>query len=159
MKTAVAIPLKKSRKKINVFLRGSCFSCMVFFVELRRGSSTLLRKAASGVPIFLWGAGIWMTPHGQAHGDPKFPASAWDIFTQQKKTPEKVSFLLNCGDRIWTCDLRVMSPTSYRTALLRGSIKNGRRRIRTFEAIATDLQSAPFGHSGIHPCSVVIFRL
>ena len=29
----------------------------------------------------------------------------------------------NCGDRIWTCDLRVMSPTSYRTALLRGSIK------------------------------------
>ena len=28
-----------------------------------------------------------------------------------------------CGDRIWTCDLRVMSPTSYRTALLRGSIK------------------------------------
>ena len=23
---------------------------------------------------------------------------------------------LGCGDRIWTCDLRVMSPTSYRTA-------------------------------------------
>ena len=31
--------------------------------------------------------------------------------------------LFDCGDRIWTCDLRVMSPTSYRTALLRGSIK------------------------------------
>ena len=30
-------------------------------------------------------------------------------------------------------------------------IKSGRRRIRTFEAIATDLQSAPFGRSGIHP--------
>ena len=29
--------------------------------------------------------------------------------------------------------------------------ENGRRRIRTFEAIATDLQSAPFGRSGIHP--------
>ena len=27
-------------------------SCMVLFVELRRGSSTLLRKAASSVPIF-----------------------------------------------------------------------------------------------------------
>ena len=32
MKTAVAIPLKKSRKrKINVFLRGSCFGCFLFF--------------------------------------------------------------------------------------------------------------------------------
>ena len=30
-------------------------------------------------------------------------------------------------------------------------MKSGRRRIRTFEAIATDLQSAPFGRSGIHP--------
>ena len=31
MKTAVAIPLKKLRKrKINVFLRGSCFSDAVF---------------------------------------------------------------------------------------------------------------------------------
>ena len=119
------------------------------------------REAPFRVWCFLLNCGdrIWRSPHGLAHGDPNFPASAWDIFTQQKKTPEKVSFLLNCGDRIWTCDLRVMSPTSYRTALLRGSIKNGRRRIRTFEAIATDLQSAPFGHSGIHPCSVVIFRL
>ncbi len=30
---------------------------MMFF-ELRRGSSTLLRKAAFGVPISLWGAGV-----------------------------------------------------------------------------------------------------
>ena len=28
---------------------------------------------------------------------------------------------LNSGDRIRTCDLRVMSPTSYQTALPRGS--------------------------------------
>ena len=27
----------------------------------------------------------------------------------------------------------------------------GERRIRTFEAFATDLQSVPFGHSGISP--------
>ena len=33
-------------------------------------------------------------------------------------------------------------------------IFTGRRRIRTFEAIATDLQSAPFGRSGIHPYAV-----
>ena len=39
MKTAITIPLKKSRKrKINVFLRGSCFQRGCFFVgtEKRR---------------------------------------------------------------------------------------------------------------------------
>lgn len=32
-------------------------------------------------------------------------------------------------------------------------IYGGETRIRTWEAIATDLQSAPFGHSGIPPLS------
>ena len=36
-----------------------------------------------------------------------------------------------CGDRTWTCDLRVMSPTSYQ--LLHPAIDGGGRRIRTFE--------------------------
>ena len=36
-----------------------------------------------------------------------------------------------CGDRTWTCDLRVMSPTSYQ--LLHPAINGGGRRIRTFE--------------------------
>ena len=31
-------------------------------------------------------------------------------------------FKLGCGDRIWTCDLRVMSPTSYRTAPPRAKV-------------------------------------
>ncbi|VDN47730.1 protein of unknown function [Petrocella atlantisensis] len=70
-----------------------------------------------------------------------------------------------------------MSPTSFQTAPLRVVVDsrnqlyktnkpirpitfykedchyclNGGRRIRTFEAIATDLQSAPFGHSGTPP--------
>ena len=35
--------------------------------------------------------------------------------------------------------------------LYSASLKNGWGRIRTFEAIATDLQSAPFGHSGTQP--------
>ena len=37
----------------------------------------------------------------------------------------------NCGSRIWTYDLRVMSPTSYQ--LLHPAINGGGRRIRTFE--------------------------
>ena len=35
LKTAIAIPLKKSRKrKINVFLMGSCFRNLLFFTPL-----------------------------------------------------------------------------------------------------------------------------
>jgi hypothetical protein len=34
----------------------------------------------------------------------------------------------------------------------------GERRIRTFEAYATDLQSAPFGHFGISPRVHFVFR-
>ena len=48
-----------------------------------------------------------------------------------------------------------MSPTSYLAApsrdIKKTTLEYGGRRIRTFEAIATDLQSAPFGHSGIPP--------
>ena len=42
-------------------------------------------------------------------------SSAWqaDVLTSCTMEP------IGCGDRIWTCDLRVMSPTSYQTALLR----------------------------------------
>jgi hypothetical protein len=36
--------------------------------------------------------------------------------------------------------------------------KSGERRIRTFEACATDLQSVPFGHSGISPNNIKNFR-
>ena len=39
--------------------------------------------------------------------------------------------ICGCGDRTWTCDLRVMSPTSYQ--LLHPAIDGGGRRIRTFE--------------------------
>ena len=39
--------------------------------------------------------------------------------------------LFGCGDRTWTCDLRVMSPTSYQ--LLHPAMNGGGRRIRTFE--------------------------
>ena len=35
----------------------------------------------------------------------------------------------------------------------------GGRRIRTFEALATDLQSAPFGRSGIPPKEKLDFNL
>ena len=131
------------------------------FFELRRRSSTLLRKAAFGVPIFFGVQGFEWHPMGKPTGTPIFQLQhETSSYNKKNTTHFRVwCFLLNCGDRIWTCDLRVMSPTSYRTALLRGSIKNGRRRIRTFEAIATDLQSAPFGHSGIHPYNGIIFCL
>ena len=42
MKTAIAIPLKKSRKiKINVFLRGSCFKRGCFLLGQKKGGSCL----------------------------------------------------------------------------------------------------------------------
>ena len=41
--------------------------------------------------------------------NPRPPAWQAGILTNWTTGP-------NCGDRIWTCDLRVMSPTSYRTA-------------------------------------------
>ena len=68
------------------------------------------------------------------------------------------------GDRIWTYDLRVMSPTSFQTAPPRDAIFKKRNlgfpkfllRLEGggFEPPkrkAADLQSVPFGHSGILP--------
>ena len=64
------------------------------------------------------------------------------------------------GDRIWTYDLRVMSPTSFQTAPSRAMkllliifvIKRmGRGGFEPPKQFAADLQSVPFGHSGIHP--------
>ncbi len=40
----------------------------------------------------------------------------WSKFSRNKKklaTPNGVPSFFGCGDRTWTCDLRVMSPTSY----------------------------------------------
>ena len=67
-----------------------------------------------------------------------------------------------CGGRIWTFDLRVMSPTSYQLlhpAVLflwwRGKDLNLR------SVHATDLQSAPFGHLGTPPliAKLIILQL
>ena len=135
----------RNEKKNNVFLRGTCFAwCSLNCGE---GQALCSAKPPPASP-FLFGV----------QGFERYPLTPLSSFCMVHLHTTKSTihfrvwcFLLNCGDRIWTCDLRVMSPTSYRTALLRGSIKNGRRRIRTFEAIATDLQSAPFGRSGIHP--------
>ena len=63
----------------------------------------------------------------------------------------KSLFLSNSGDRIWTYDLRVMSPTSFLTAPPRVNLKMGRDGFEPSKASLTDLQSAPFGHSGICP--------
>jgi hypothetical protein len=54
----------------------------------------------------------------------------------------------DCGDRIWTYDLRVMSPTSFQTAPPRDIIfnyfeTNGWRRIRTFESVANRFTVCP----------------
>ena len=67
---------------------------------------------------------------------------------------------LSSGDRIWTYDLRVMSPTSFQTAPSRAMkllliilvIKRmGRGGFEPPKQFAADLQSVPFGHSGICP--------
>ena len=49
--------------------------------------------------------------------------------------------ICGCGDRTWTCDLRVMSPTSYQ--LLHPAIDGGGRRIRTFEGWANRFTVCP----------------
>ena len=73
---------------------------------------------------------------------------------------------LSSGDRIWTYDLRVMSPTSFQTAPPRVTIWYCIQLLSKYtwkrmdgggfeppKQIAADLQSVPFGHSGIHPYS------
>ena len=57
------------------------------------------------------------------------------------------------GGRIWTYDLRVMSPTSFQTALPRVNKIMGRGGFEPPKALPADLQSVPFGHSGICPWS------
>ena len=52
---------------------------------------------------------------------PLCPNFSFSLFTKQKN-PQSTwlsGVLCGCGGRIWTYDLRVMSPTSYRTAPLR----------------------------------------
>ena len=70
----------------------------------------------------------------------------------------------SCGDRIWTYDLRVMSPTSFQTAPPRdiklfdvnlGLRLMGRGGFEPPKQFAADLQSVPFGHSGIHPFRIL----
>ena len=64
---------------------------------------------------------------------------------------------LSCGNRIWTYDLRVMSPTSFQTAPSRDNMlsllkrRMGRGGFEPPKQFAADLQSVPFGHSGIYP--------
>ena len=64
----------------------------------------------------------------------------------------RLSYLgINCGSRIWTYDLRVMSPTSFQTAPSRDIHLVDGEGFEPSKASLTDLQSAPFGHSGTHP--------
>ena len=68
-------------------------------------------------------------------------SNQWHEDFQSSALPSELS-RHSSGDRIWTCDLWVMSPTSFRAAPPRGisiifynalSKSNGWRRIRTFE--------------------------
>ena len=78
---------------------------------------------------------------------------------------------LSSGDRIWTYDLRVMSPTSFQTAPPRVTIWYCIQLLSKYtwkrmdgggfeppKQIAADLQSVPFGHSGIHPYGIVFHK-
>ena len=48
----------------------------------------------------------------------------WRTQTQKIKTIKRWSLFFGCGSRIWTNNLRVMSPTSYRIALSRDICAN-----------------------------------
>lgn len=62
---------------------------------------------------------------------------------------------MDCGDRIWTCDLRVMSPTSFQAALPRAiyiiNTKDGGRWIRTTEGEASRFTVCPLWPLGNSP--------
>ena len=75
---------------------------------------------SSALPTELW-SHIWRS---QRDSNPR--SSAWqaDVLTSCTKRP------YGCGNRIWTCGLWVMSPTSYQTALSR-DIVGGGKGIRT----------------------------
>ena len=65
----------------------------------------------------------------------------------------------NCGDRIWTYDLRVMSPTSFQTAPSRDNNyslqkENGQRWIRTTEAICSRFTVCPLWPLGNPPIMI-----
>ena len=64
-----------------------------------------------------------------------------------------------CGGRIWTYDLRVMSPTSCQTAPprdVKGKIMVERAGFEPAKAAPADLQSAPFSHSGTSPYLMLV---
>ena len=63
-------------------------------------------------------------------------------------------FSVSSGGRIWTYDLRVMSPTSFQTAPPRVIHLNGWRRIRTFEVVDNRFTVCPLwplGNPSIKP--------
>ena len=61
---------------------------MMFF-ELRRGSSTLLRKATSGVPIFLRGAGVKHFAPQSRLQRPRFSSGCRDLNLRRTTSSEK----------------------------------------------------------------------
>src|SRR5690606_23528963 len=63
---------------------------------------------ASSTPFFI---GIWVVPGSRRRGKRSGPIGA---------TADRAVTSTDSGGRIRTCDLRVMSPTSYRTAPPRG---------------------------------------
>ena len=96
------------------------------------------------------------------HGFSVHCSTNWAIWARLLKT--------SCGGRIWTYDLRVMSPTSFQTAPPRVSYIILYARFSIFilekwmdgggfeppKQFAADLQSVPFGHSGTHPYSFLM---
>ena len=64
------------------------------------------------------------------------------------------TYVLSSGDRIWTCDLRVMSPTSFQTAPPRDIKLSGWGRIRTFESVANRFTVCPLWPLG-NPSKII----
>ena len=77
------------------------------------------------------------------HGFSVHCSTNWAIWARLLKT--------SCGGRIWTYDLRVMSPTSFQTAPPRDIKLMDGGGFEPPKQNAADLQSVPFGLSGIRP--------
>ena len=90
----LAVPEKiyRSRSSLDFFDRCGKHLLAVSFPECARGA--------------------FPTSYARRSHNPKWQANACHE-SKQKQHPKGCCFLFGCGDRIRTCDLRVMSPTSY----------------------------------------------
>jgi hypothetical protein len=97
----------------------------------------------------------WRLPNGWGdrwESNPRMSEPQSDALATSPRPP-RIRFSIGRGSRTRTHDMRFWRPPFYQ--LNYAPMNGGEGRIRTFEAFATDLQSAPFDHFGTSPGRMV----